>query len=319
MRKGTGQLLGKALKRLGQPVTRRYILPGEANEAVAEAKQRTASLPRGTRALYRKDGKVLLAGQRDRLLIQAVRDRVDLSGIHLVRTNLRDRNLDMAKMDGADLRLSDLSSTRMNSAHLTDADLRRVRLSKFYARGLEAAKSDFSEARLFKAVFEGSNLTASSFAGARVIRSNLSTCQLAGADFSGAVLKGSNLRDSCLISAGFDGSTVKGGNFSSADLREIDFSTCSFGKHRYYDDFGHYTVDRINLCGADLRGSIFRADANFSSMNLRNAKLDDIVLLDSYGEPITGACLQNDGTIVYSEVMDVPKLARENPRIPGIS
>ncbi|GAB5389271.1 MAG: hypothetical protein Alpg2KO_22390 [Alphaproteobacteria bacterium] len=275
--KGSSKLFVKAMTALAKPVTRKYVLPGQANPNIRDARQRLAAMPKGTKGLFRKDGAIIVAGQSPNLLRQAINSDLDLTDIYLVREKLIRKDLSNAKLTGADFRLADLSRSTLNSTDITGADCRRTLMTRLRSTSLKAEGADFSDARMFDAHFH--------------------RAKLRGCTWAGTIIKACELHN--------------------ADLRDCDFTSTIFKTLTTHHEYHGSRKWLVEMKGADLRGAKFSADTKFDRIDLSGAKLDGVIIVDRRGNPIPGATLFNDGSIMYSEIMDIPTMEAGTNRLPG--
>ena len=109
----------------------------------------------------------------------------DLSGANLSKADLRKANL-----SGANLRRADLKGARLSKADLSEANLRGAHLggADLYLANLSRAdlrEADFMEADLWRADLSGANLS-----GGRLVTANLVDTDLTGADLTGCRVYG---------------------------------------------------------------------------------------------------------------------------------
>ncbi|GAB5389273.1 MAG: hypothetical protein Alpg2KO_22410 [Alphaproteobacteria bacterium] len=267
---GSRRVFARAMKRLAAPVTRNFVLPGEKNQAVQDAKRMLATLPKGTTGLFRTDGS-LIVGSSTEAPLKAARDRkMDLSNVYLVRANLDDRALRGISMPGADMRLGQLKQTGFDQATLDRADMRRAKLH--YTKLAEAS-------------LQSCDLREASVIGIKAEVANFSGC-----DFTDA--------------------RIEAGTFKDANLAGADFTRTRFVATSEYDHYRERSYEtKIDFSGADLTGARFDATANFDSMILTNAKLDGVIIQDRHGNAIEGASLNHDGSILYTKIPAPPQPA----------
>ncbi|GAB5389270.1 MAG: hypothetical protein Alpg2KO_22380 [Alphaproteobacteria bacterium] len=264
--KGSGKLFVSAMKALGHPVARRYVLPGEVNEKIVEGKRRLAAMPRGTKGLFRRDGSIILAGHDGDLISAATAENLSLDTVYLVRANLRERNMKHSVLTNADMRLATLTRATLDNATINGSDLRRAQMRKINANEMKAENCDFGEVRIYAGWMNRANFKGSSFRGATFSATELNNC----------------------------------------DLRDVDFTGASFNRVR--SDGRRWMVE---MCNANLTGAKFDVTANFAALDLRGATLDGVILIGRDGQPIEGAKLRPDGTVIYTEIKplnDQPKL-----------
>lgn len=276
----SAKLFKRAMRALALPVARRFVLPGEPNPHVEAAFSKVANMPKGVKGLRRKDGSLIVAGYGRNPLAGPISEGEDLTDIYLARLNMYRMKLDGAKMPGADMRLSCLRSTSMNKTDLTGADLRRVSFTEATGEGTQLAGADLTEARATEARLSKANLR-----GVNFTRTHLHGCR-----------------------------------FNECDLRDCDFTTTQFEilykELSLYEYHSTTLVNKVQMKGADLRGARFSAHTDFDRLDLTGANLDGVIICDKQGEPIEGAVLKQDGTILYAPRIETIKTSSA-PTLPG--
>lgn len=202
-----------------------------------------------------RSGVVLFEGASKTLretLVEAMQQRVDLSGVDLSGTSLSGVNLREANLRGANLREANLISAKLTFAGLSEADLRWADLRGAYLSGANLRGADLRGADLRMANLSGAdlrganlrradlseaNLRGATLSGAGLRNAHLSRVDLRGADLRGANLSGAILSDALLTGADLRNAVLCGADLSDADLREADLREAS-------------------LSGADLNGAI---------------------------------------------------------------
>ncbi|GAB5389274.1 MAG: hypothetical protein Alpg2KO_22420 [Alphaproteobacteria bacterium] len=221
------RLFMKAMKRLAAPVARLFVLPGEKNMAVLKARKMLATLPAGTKGLFRTDGSMIVASSTEAPL-KAARDRkLDLDRAYLVRVNLKRQQLDGIKLTATDMRLGKLDRASLKQATLDGSDLRRCGMEKTILEEASAKGVNFGEATLQRINAKGADLSGSRFTGAILEGCRFMGANLRGADFSGAKFRAYSegdyydlrihdvsFRNADLTGARFDART----NFDHVDL-----------------------------------------------------------------------------------------------------
>ena len=138
---------------------------------------------------------------------------------HFDNVDLREANLNRAKLPMISLEESILQKAKLSGANLAGATLNHADFSfatlttaNFIAADLVRAK--LIGANLAGAVMSGANLSGASFRKADLTDCIFAGANLSGVDFSGAVLSNAN----------FGGATLKGANLSEVDLTEVDLT-----------------------------------------------------------------------------------------------
>jgi uncharacterized protein YjbI with pentapeptide repeats len=126
-------------------------------------------------------------------LIEAIKQRTNLSRADLSRTNLSRTNISGTNLSGtnlsrANLSRADLSRTDLSRANLSRADLSRTNLSRADLSGTNLSGTDLSGTDL-----SGTNLSRANLSRADLSRTNLSRTNLSGTNLSGTYLSGTNL------------------------------------------------------------------------------------------------------------------------------
>ena len=117
-------------------------------------------------------------------LLEAVKNKANLSGANLRGANLRGAYLSGAYLSGANLRGANLSEANLRGAYLSGANLSEANLSGAY----------LSEANLSGAYLSGAYLSGAYLRGANLRGAYLSGAYLSGADLSGADLRGTYIK-----------------------------------------------------------------------------------------------------------------------------
>ena len=111
--------------------------------------------------------------------------------------------VELAIIDGADLRGAVLTGEDLSGANLAGADLR---------------VADLTGANLTGAKLEGANLAGASLTGAILTDASLTGAKLEGADLTGANLTGANLTGANLEDADLEDASLEGANLEDANL-----------------------------------------------------------------------------------------------------
>ena len=182
----------------------------------------------------------------------------DLSGVDLIKENLRGRNLSKANLSETNLGEADLSEANLGEASLFKANLGGANLSEANLSGANLSKACLSNADLFDANLRGTNLDEAYLSEANLCRAYLSHANLRHANLGEANLSDAISQEANLFKA----------NLSEANLNKAYLSGTNLGEAHLF---------KANLSGANL------SRANLSNCCLQNASLD--------GATLTGACL----------------------------
>ena len=163
---------------------------------------------------------LMVIGQRDRQQDSANR-QIDLSGISLSRTHLKNVNFSDIELIETDLRESYLSDINLSRAKLKGARLCNInrRVNTPPIRNI-----DFTGAVLIYADLTGANFTRTIFRRATLDFAKLNTANLSSADFSQATFIQADLRNADLSGANFSESSFQGADLKGADLKGATFS-----------------------------------------------------------------------------------------------
>jgi len=155
---------------------------------------------------------------RTQQILQQLHSTTELSGIDLATENLRgaylpNKNLSLAKMDGALLDGATLLFGNFGFASLI---------------GISGCKADlggsvFTEARLTRADLTDADLYDSDLRGVDLRDAVLRGARLTNADLTGADLRGADLRNSILIRTQICSVDLSGALLQGADLEAIDY------------------------------------------------------------------------------------------------
>ncbi len=181
------------------------------------------------------------------------------------RPNLKNANLNGAKLRGVDLRRADLNG----------ADLRNVDLCGAYLRGADLDGADLRHADLSNADLIRAKLNNVHLYGANLIDAKLIGVKLSGAQLYGANLTGVNLSNTKLYDVNLNLTSLNG-----ADLHNTDLSNMTLI---------HASLNGVNLSSTNLRGADL-SHADLTDANLRSADLRDAQL---YGTNLRSANFTN--------------------------
>lgn len=214
--------------------------------------------------------------------------RVDLSGLNLSDSDLRGRNLHLAKLQGADL-----SGSNLVSAKFVDLDLFNVNLSRASLLYAELNGANLSHAILQEADLRGAKISGVDFSHADLTRANLSDflpeeygetlldddafdymlersgyayvnlshAILREAKMQRRLLEPANLTGADMTEADFTGSRIAsasltGAILNSANLSKCHILTCDFSGAKMRDvDFSESQCVNSNFANADMSGA----------------------------------------------------------------
>ncbi len=160
------------------------------------------------------------------ILTVVFRRIIENEGSYVV--DLRDTNLDEAKLTGANLVNANLSNSVARKAILDKVDLSGAVLSNaiftessFFEANLERAQGkfiDFSRASIDRANLNESILNSGNFSDAFLSKSVLTSAYLSKSNFSNADLDGADFSDSTLRLVNFNEAFLKDTNFKNAKM-----------------------------------------------------------------------------------------------------
>ncbi|HJU30048.1 MAG TPA: pentapeptide repeat-containing protein [Hyphomicrobiaceae bacterium] len=195
--------------------------------------------------------------------------------------NLRNRDLQHARLDRSNLSHADLTGANLDGASFVGADLRSVKASctdvgaliltdaRNGARCASARGANFAKARLGDAKLAGVDLREARFDEARLDFAQLGRATLSGASLTGTRLDGADLASARLQGANLVRASLLGADLTGARLQMAD------------------------LGGAALQGASL-AFAGLEAASLRNAELDgaNLQVARLAGADLSGARLQ---------------------------
>lgn len=206
----------------------------------------------------------------------------DLRGMDLIQADLRLANLTLANLSGAVLNETQLLIANLNHADLSDAslikaDLRRADLQETNLTNASLTSAKLGHANLKGANLHAANLMAASLNGANLSQTNLSRANLECANLKGANLQGANLSYANLRGANLRGADLRGANLSYADLKQVNLNQANLD-HAYLRGANLY---RASLSHVNLSQANL-VKVNFSGANLYAAQLPETNLSYSY-------------------------------------
>lgn len=196
--------------------------------------------------------------------IEASGKRVDLRGLNLSDTDLRGRNLRVAKLTGADL-----SNSNLHSENLADMDLSDVKLVKADLSNANLANSRFFRADMSDVILRDADLTGANLSHAVLEKADLRRVKIDGSDFRFANL------------AGIDMSNSQG---DDRPIQSIDEPELSELREEIIDS-------EVNLSHAILRQANMRrvwlevwnlASADMAEANLAGSRIEGVNLSGAY-------------------------------------
>ena len=117
----------------------------------------------------------------------------DLNGINFGPVDLREANLDLAKLQFVDFTKANLSQASLKGAKLGFANLKESVLVNADLSKTDLHETDISNANLQGTVLNQTNFIRAKLDSANLIKVNFNKTNLYGADLNGAILKGANL------------------------------------------------------------------------------------------------------------------------------
>jgi uncharacterized protein YjbI with pentapeptide repeats len=166
-----------------------------------------------------------------------------------VRTDLRNADLNGARLQDVDLR-----TAQLEGANLAGADLRRAILRNADLRSAFLRNADLCDADLGGADLRGAVLSATKLVDANLSRADLRGAVLRHADLTNADLHDVNLADADLAGTHLRNATLIGASLRSAQLREADLRGANLAKA---DTEGA-------LAGGAILGSTFLVDLDIA-------------------------------------------------------
>ncbi|GAB5388581.1 MAG: hypothetical protein Alpg2KO_15490 [Alphaproteobacteria bacterium] len=212
----------------------------------------------------------------------SVVEQVGLTFSNPYRKMQRWWKLNKGRLDGAPPRTRELRGLPPGSSYIQRRDG-----SVLMALVGEYGSGDL----LIRAAGEGRDLRGAFLAQSNLTGVGLDGKNLKDADFRRAVVGNGYFSNCDLQKADFRAARIGALSAISSDLRGADFTGATFELRQ------GFTVPHIDLRGCDLRGAVFSYDANFDLLDLRGAKLDDVVILGPYGRPVPNAVLTQDSKV----------------------
>ena len=144
---------------------------------------------------------------------------LDLANTDLRRAYLSIMSaLQMARLDGADLRGADFVNVSLYRATLNRANLREARLLGAILAGATLDGADLQDANLSGALVEGATLDGANLQNAVLSNANLIGATLDHANLQGAHLDGAGFQQASLVGAKLQGASFAGENLYDAHL-----------------------------------------------------------------------------------------------------
>jgi len=217
------------------------------------------------------------------VLLDAVKNKINLAHADLRYANLSGANLRCADLRYANLSGANLSDANLSGANLSGADLSGANLRCANLSDADLSGADLSGANLSGADLRGANLSDADLSGADLRYANLSGADLIGANLSGADLSGANLSDANLSGAkgitapvieDIDGRILKaieaGGKLEMGQWHTCETTHCRAGWAIHFaGDFGKSLEERIgpSAAGALIYWASCKRIPNFFATN----------------------------------------------------
>ncbi len=147
-----------------------------------------------------------------------------ISLVRLHEVELKDLNLQWAKLNRADLHGIQFSGTDLSWAEIKEADLRNSDLRWIKLREAELQGTDLSESRMLGADLRGVNLEKANLSGADLEAVDLRSVSLEdgqnprSTNLREVNLKGANLKGAWLVNADLTGANLEGANLQGTDF-----------------------------------------------------------------------------------------------------
>jgi uncharacterized protein YjbI with pentapeptide repeats len=180
--------------------------------------------------------------------------------------NLSDANLRAANLSGVNLSDADLRGANlMGAANLSDADLRGANLMDANLRAANLSGVNLSDADLRSADLRGANLMGANLMGANLMGANLSDANLSGVNLSDADLMGADLRGANLMGANLMGANLMGANLMGANLSGVNLSDADLmGANLSDADLSYADLMGVNLISANIKNTRFGFNTGIS-------------------------------------------------------
>jgi len=196
---------------------------------------------------------------------------VDVSACIFKDAQLRDANLRLATLEGADFRQARMKRVKLNHTEPERAEFNDAVLQNIKTKGATFEKVTFKRSDLSNTTFVDTEFCAVDFSNADMKEVTFRECTLEEVKFTEAQLSGVTLTDHDTDDLDFERATLKHATFSNSS-----FDSARFDKAR---------LSNANFVGCDLSGvslSGVRADgATFERANLEFATLAEADLTDS--------------------------------------
>lgn len=181
--------------------------------------------------------------------------QANLSGAKLFKANLRSANLYGANLVGADL-----DHAHLHEINLSGANLSGARLSNAILYGANLKEANLSEANLNKANFIRASLTKVNALKAKLNRSSFLAASLDHADLSDADLSETDLRSADLTGARLIRTNLAESNLLNAQVGNTFFGSLDLSNVKRLEDVIHNAPSIIGIDTiAKSRGKIHRA------------------------------------------------------------
>jgi uncharacterized protein YjbI with pentapeptide repeats len=141
----------------------------------------------------------------------------------------------------------------LNGANLRQANLQDAKLWFADLQGAKLLEANLQGANLWRANLQGSDLRVANLQGAKLLEANLQGADLTGTNLQGADLTGTNLQGADLKGTNLQGADLLEANLEGADLTGTNLQ----GAVLYNVNLQSADLYNVNLQGADLRGVIF--------------------------------------------------------------
>jgi uncharacterized protein YjbI with pentapeptide repeats len=199
----------------------------------------------------------------------------NLTGVYLIKANLKGANLKGANLTGVDLAGANLEGANLKEAHLEGANLKGASLEGVNLTYANLTGVDLTGVDLTRAVANGRTVWPDDFdpdvAGVYEIGSG---ALLGGANLEGANLKEANLEEANLVGAKLEGANLKWASLYRANLKRANLS----GANLY----------KANLKGANLSGAIL------AKANLEEAKANEDTTWPQGFDPVAAGVIFED-------------------------
>jgi uncharacterized protein YjbI with pentapeptide repeats len=142
----------------------------------------------------------------------------DLRNLNLNGAKLREPNLREATLSGANIVQADLSGADLSRTNCAQADLSGAILVQADLTETDLWKAELADADLRETKLERANLREANFYRANLVRTDLNNADLSGGHLTGANFQRANLTEAKLIGANLQSATLVGADLTHADL-----------------------------------------------------------------------------------------------------